>query len=268
MSSSAPKSAEEFLGGLKGQRVVITAGAGGIGLAIADTLARLGARIVVCDVSDEALGAIGGKVNVEAAVKADVSDEAQVDSLFETVKARLGGLDALVNNAGIAGPTGGVDEIAPADWRRCLDVGLTGQFLCARRAVPLIKEAGGGSIVSMSSAAGRHGYAFRTPYSAAKFGVVGFTQSLAKELGPHRIRVNAILPGIIEGPRIEAVISARAKQLGIGHEEMTTRYLQNVSLRRMTSPYDVAAMVAFLLSDAGINISGQSLGVDGNVETL
>ncbi|MCC2689038.1 MAG: family oxidoreductase [Rhizobiaceae bacterium] len=268
MSSSAPKSAEEFLGGLKGQRVVITAGAGGIGLAIADTLARLGARIVVCDVSDEALGAIGGKVKVEAAVKADVSDEAQVDSLFETVKARLGGLDALVNNAGIAGPTGGVDEIAPADWRRCLDVGLTGQFLCARRAVPLIKEAGGGSIVSMSSAAGRHGYAFRTPYSAAKFGVVGFTQSLAKELGPHRIRVNAILPGIIEGPRIEAVISARAKQLGIGHEEMTTRYLQNVSLRRMTSPYDVAAMVAFLLSDAGINISGQSLGVDGNVETL
>ncbi len=268
MSSSAPNSAEEFLGGLKGQRVLVTAGAGGIGLAIADTLARLGGRIVVCDVSDEALGAIGGKVKVEGAVKADVSDEAEVDALFGTVKETLGGLDALVNNAGIAGPTGGVDEIAPADWRRCLDVGLTGQFLCARRAVPLMKQAGGGSIVSMSSAAGRHGYAFRTPYSAAKFGVIGFTQSLAKELGPHRIRVNAILPGIIEGPRIEAVIAARAKQLGISHEEMTTRYLQNVSLRRMTSPYDVAAMVAFLLSDAGINISGQSLGVDGNVETL
>lgn len=256
------------MGGLRGQRVAITAGAGGIGLAIADTLAALGARIVVCDVSDEALAALPGKVKVEAAIKADVSDEADVDRLFETVTSTLGGLDALINNAGIAGPTGGVDEITPADWRRCLDIGLTGQFLCARRAVPMLKTAGGGSIVSMSSAAGRHGYAFRTPYSAMKFGVIGFTQSLAKELGPFGIRVNAILPGIIEGPRIEGVIGARAKQVGISHDEMKQRYLQNVSLRRMTSPYDVASMVAFLLSDAGYNISGQSLGVDGNVETL
>jgi NAD(P)-dependent dehydrogenase (short-subunit alcohol dehydrogenase family) len=268
MSAKAPASADEFLAGLKGQRVLVTAGAGGIGFAIADTLSRLGARIVVCDVSDEALAAAPDRIDLVAAIKADVSRDADVDRLFEAVKEKLGGLDALINNAGIAGPTGGVDEIDPADWRRCIDICLTGQFLCARRAVPLIKAAGGGSIVSMSSAAGRHGYAFRTPYSAAKFGVIGFTQSLAKELGPHGIRVNAILPGIIEGPRIEGVISARAKQVGISHEEMTGRYLQNISLRRMTSPYDVASMVAFLLSDAGINISGQSLGVDGNVETL
>jgi len=268
MSSSAPHSAEEFLRGLKGQRVLVTAGAAGIGFAIADTLSHLGARVVVCDIAQDALEAAGRKLKLEDAVQADVSSEADVDRLFEKVKASLGGLDALVNNAGIAGPTGGVEEIDPAEWRRCLEVGLTGQFLCARRAVPLLKAAGGGSIVSMSSAAGRHGYAFRTPYSAAKFGVIGFTRSLAKELGPHAIRVNAILPGIIEGPRIESVIEARAKQVGVSHEEMTKRYLQNISLRRMTSPYDVAAMVAFLLSDAGINISGQSLGVDGNVETL
>jgi NAD(P)-dependent dehydrogenase (short-subunit alcohol dehydrogenase family) len=268
MSSSAPHSADEFLRGLKGQRVLVTAGASGIGFAIADTLSHLGARVIVCDIAQEALDAAGQKLHLEGAVKADVSSEADVDRLFEAIKVKLGGLDALINNAGIAGPTGGVDEIDPADWRRCLDVGLTGQFLCARRAVPLLKAAGGGSIVSMSSAAGRFGYAFRTPYSAAKFGVIGFTQSLAKELGPHAIRVNAILPGIIEGPRIESVIGARAKQVGVSHEEMTKRYLQNISLRRMTSPYDVASMVAFLLSDAGINISGQSLGVDGNVETL
>jgi NAD(P)-dependent dehydrogenase (short-subunit alcohol dehydrogenase family) len=268
MSKGAPSSADDFLTGLKGQRVLVTAGAGGIGFAIADTLSRLGARIVVCDVSDEALAAAPDKIALVAAVKADVSREDDVDRLFETVKEKLGGLDALINNAGIAGPTGGVDEIDPADWRRCIDICLTGQFLCARRAVPLIKAAGGGSIVSMSSAAGRYGYAFRTPYSAAKFGVIGFTQSLAKELGPHGIRVNAILPGIIEGPRIDNVIADRAKQLGVSNEEMTERYLQNISLRRMTSPYDVASMVAFLLSDAGINISGQSLGVDGNVETL
>ncbi len=180
MSTKAPASADEFLAGLKGQRVLVTAGAGGIGFAIADTLSRLGARIVICDVSDEALAAAPGKIDLVAAVKADVSRDDDVDRLFETVKEKLGGLDALINNAGIAGPTGGVDEIEPDDWRRCIDICLTGQFLCARRAVPLIKAAGGGSIVSMSSAAGRHGYAFRTPYSAAKFGVIGFTQSLAK----------------------------------------------------------------------------------------
>jgi NAD(P)-dependent dehydrogenase (short-subunit alcohol dehydrogenase family) len=120
----------------------------------------------------------------------------------------------------------------------------------------------------MSSAAGRHGYAFRTPYSSAKFGVIGFTQSLAKELGPSNIRVNAILPGIVEGPRIESVIRARAGQLGVSYGDMEKQYLERVSLRRMVSPHDVAAMVLFLLSPMGDNLSGQSLGVDGNVETL
>jgi len=167
-----------------------------------------------------------------------------------------------------AGPTGAVEDISPADWRRCIDVDLTGQFLCAHHAVPLIKAAGGGAIVNMSSSAGRHGYAFRTPYSAAKFGIIGLTQSLAKELGPHNIRVNAILPGIVEGPRMDKVIRDRAAQLAIDYDEMKRRYLERVSLRRMVSPHDVAAMVTFLLSPMGENLSGQSLGVDGNVETL
>ena len=266
MSNRAPVSAEDFLGGLRGRRVLVTAGAGGIGLCITDTLTALGARVVVCDVSDDALAAV--RPRVVAAVRADVSADAEVDALFEETAAALGGLDALVNNAGIAGPTGGVDEIDPADWRRCLDVCLTGQFLCARRAVPMLKAARGGAIVAMSSAAGRFGYAFRTPYAAAKWGVIGLTQSLAKELGPAGIRVNAVLPGIIEGPRMEGVIAHRAQQVGVSHQEMKARYLGNISMRRMTSPWDVAATVAFLLSDAGANISGQSLGVDGNVETL
>lgn len=268
MSSRAPVSADEYLAGLKGQRVVVTAGGSGIGFAIASTLAHLGARVMICDISDDALADAQKKAPLAAAIRADVADDAAVKRLFDAAAAELGGLDALINNAGIAGPTGGVDEISPADWRRCIDVCLTGQFLCAHHAVPLLKAAGGGSIVSMSSAAGRFGYAFRTPYSSAKFGVIGFTQSLAKELGPHGIRVNAILPGIIEGPRMEGVITSRAAQIGISHDAMKERYLQNISLRRMTSPYDVASMVAFLLSDAGVNISGQSLGVDGNVETL
>lgn len=254
--------------GIAGQRVLITAGAGGIGLAIADRLIRHGARVFVCDVSDEALDAFGKTYPQAGGIKADVSKEADVDAMFAAVRKELGGLDALINNAGIAGPTGRVDEIDPAEWRRCVDVCLVGQFLCARLATPMLVEAGGGSIVNMSSAAGRHGYAFRTPYSAAKFGVIGFTQSLAKELGPQKIRVNAILPGVVEGPRMTGVIRARAEQLGISYEEMEAKYLEKVSLRCMVTAQDVAAMVAFLLSDAGRHISGQSLGVDGNVETL
>ncbi|MBA8880950.1 SDR family oxidoreductase [Phyllobacterium myrsinacearum] len=268
MNRIAPASADEFLGGLRNQRVLVTAGGSGIGFAIAATLSKLGARVVICDVSQTALDEARTAITPIHAMLADVSREDDVERMFAEVTSTLGGLDALINNAGIAGPTGSVDEITTDDWRRCIDICLTGQFLCTRLAVPLLKASGGGSIVNMSSAAGRHGYAYRTPYSAAKFGVIGFTQSLAKELGPHSIRVNAILPGIVEGPRIENVISNRAKQLGLSHEAMTERYLENVSLRRMVSPYDVASMVAFLLSNAGVNISGQSLGVDGNVETL
>ena len=251
-----------------GLRVFVSAGASGIGRAIADMLILHGARLHVCDVSDEFLADFAKAHPQHKATRADVSSESDVAALFREVKASLGGLDALINNAGIAGPTGGVDEISFADWRRCIDVGLNGQFLCAHHAVPMLKAAGGGAIVNMSSAAGRHGYAFRTPYAAAKWGVIGFTQSLAKELGSANIRVNAILPGIVEGKRIENVINARAKQLGISYTEMETKYLERVSLRRMVSPHDVAAMVAFLLSPMGENLSGQSLGVDGNVETL
>jgi NAD(P)-dependent dehydrogenase (short-subunit alcohol dehydrogenase family) len=262
------KQTSDLTTGLAGRRVLVTAGAAGIGLAIAEHLLGHGAKVFVCDISDPALDAFAQAHPKAGWAKADVSSDEDVDRLFRTLKTGLGGLDALVNNAGIAGPTGAVENIDPAEWRRCIEVGLTGQFLCARRAVPMLKAASGGSIVNMSSAAGRHGYAFRTPYSAAKFGVIGFTQSLAKELGPANIRVNAILPGIVEGPRMEGVIRDRAAQLSLSEAEMEKRYLERISLRRMVSPRDVAAMVAFLLSDGGRNISGQSIGVDGNIETL
>jgi NAD(P)-dependent dehydrogenase (short-subunit alcohol dehydrogenase family) len=251
----------------RGQRVVVTAGAAGIGRAIVEVLVGAGARVHICDVDAEALRACGRAFSV-GTTQADVSSETDVDRLFDEARATLGGLDVLVNNAGVAGPTGAVEEISPADWRRCIDVDLTGQFLCARRAVPLLKEAGGGAIINMSSAAGRHGYAWRTPYAAAKWGVIGFTQSLAKELGPSGIAVNAILPGVVKGPRIENVIRSRAQQVGVSYAEMEKQYLEKVSLRRMVSAEDVAHMVLFLVSPLGRNVSGQSLGVCGNVETL
>ncbi len=239
-----------------------------VGRAIVERLLFHGARVFVCDIADAAIDAFS-KANPQiGAIKADVSSEEDVDHMFAAVHSGLGGLDALINNAGVAGPTGGVEDIEPAEWRRCIDIDLAGQFLCTRRAVPMLKSAGGGSIINISSAAGRHGYAYRTPYSSAKFGIIGLTQSLAKELGPANIRVNAILPGFIEGPRMERVIRDRAGQLGITYDQMKKKFLEGVSLRRTTSPHDVAAMIAFLLSDAAINISGQSIGVDGNVETL
>jgi NAD(P)-dependent dehydrogenase (short-subunit alcohol dehydrogenase family) len=253
---------------LNGHRAVVTAGASGIGRAIADTLIANGAKVVVGDVSDEFLADFRKTHPQAPALRADVANDNDVAALFAEAEESLGGLDSLINNAGIAGPTGRVDEITPAEWRRCLDVCLTGQFLCAHFAVPMIRKAGGGAIVNMSSAAGRFGYAFRTPYSSAKWGVIGFTQSLAKELGPDNIRVNAILPGIVEGPRMEGVIRARAEQLGISYEEMEGRYLEKVSLRRMVTQQDVANTVLFLLSPVGQNISGQSIGVCGNVEAL
>lgn len=259
---------QTIMSGLSGQRVIVTAGAGGIGEATVRLLHAEGCRIALCDVSDEALGKIGSELPGITTLRADVSDEGDVARFFEAALSALGGLDALVNNAGIAGPTGGVEDISVADWRRCLDIGLTGQFLCARLAVPHIKAAGGGSIVNMSSSAGRHGYAYRTPYAAAKWGVIGFTQSLAKELGPSNIRVNAVLPGIVEGPRMDGVIRDRAERLNLSFDEMKAQYLQTVSLRRMVTPQDVAGSIAFLMSDAGRNLSAMSFNVDGNVETL
>jgi NAD(P)-dependent dehydrogenase (short-subunit alcohol dehydrogenase family) len=256
------------LPGLAGQRVVVTAGAGGIGLAISRLLHANGAKLAICDVDAKALDAAQAELGGCLARVTDVSDEGAVESFFDEVKAELGGLDALINNAGIAGPTGGVEDIAVEDWRRCIDICLTGQFICAHHAVPMLKASGGGSIVSMSSSAGKHGYAYRTPYSSAKFGVIGLTQSLAKELGPDNIRVNAILPGIVAGPRMEGVIRDRAQTTGVSYTEMECDYLAKISLRRMVTMEDVAATTAFLLSDAGANLSGQSMAVDGNVETL
>ncbi|MFO1035808.1 MAG: SDR family oxidoreductase [Geminicoccaceae bacterium] len=251
-----------------GQRVLVTAGASGIGRAVVDAMVEAGARVHVCDVDQTALDALRRDVPTVGTTLADVSDEPAVDRLFEDVSAGLGGLDVLVNNAGIAGPTAPIEEITAADWRRCIEVDLTGQFFCARRAVPLLKAAGGGVMVNMSSAAGRFGYAFRTPYAAAKWGVIGLTESLAKELGPFGITVNAILPGIVAGPRIERVIGARAEQMGVTYPEMERQYLEKVSLRRMVTAQEVASMILFLVSPLGRGVSGQSLGVCGNVETL
>ena len=198
----------------QGLRVLVTAGAAGIGKAFAAAFAAAGAKVFVCDIDPGALDALRATQAEIGSCVADVAEPAQVDALFDAATAFLGGLDVLINNAGIAGPTSPVEAIAIADWNRTIAVDLSGMFYCTRRAVPLLKQAGGGSIINLSSVAGRLGFPLRTPYAAAKWAVVGFTKSLAMELGPANIRVNAIQPGAVEGERIERVIAAKAKALG------------------------------------------------------
>ncbi len=252
----------------QGLRVVISAGASGIGRAIAETLHRHGARVHVFDVDPEAVAACRAEMPDIRAAVADVADIAHVDEFFDAALADLGGLDVLVNNAGIAGPTAGVESIEPMDWDRTVAVNLNGHFYCTRRAVPALRGYEHGAIINISSVAGRLGFAYRTPYAATKWAIVGFTQSLAKELGPDGIRVNAILPGVVEGERIQRVITARAETLGKSYAEVEQENLSKVSLRRMVSPYDIANMALFLCSPGGQNISGQALSVCGNVETI
>jgi NAD(P)-dependent dehydrogenase (short-subunit alcohol dehydrogenase family) len=253
---------------LDGKRVVLTAGGAGIGRVTLQTLVEAGAKAVTCDVDQAALDRLRGELPEVPAIPADIADPAAVDRLFDLAAEQLGGLDILINNAGIAGPTGRVEAITPDDWRRTLEVNLTGQYLCARRAVPPIRAAGGGSIVNLSSAAGRFGFALRTPYAASKWGVVGLTKSLAIELGPDQIRVNAICPGAVEGDRIDRVIAAKAEAHAVPVETMRKHYVETASMKRLISPEDIANMILFLCSDAGRLVSGQVIGVDGNIEYL
>lgn len=253
---------------LNGKRVLITAGAHGIGLAIARKFLQAGADVHICDVDAEACQAARAAHPGLSASVTDVSDEAQVLAMFEDVAGRWGKLDALINNAGVSGPTSRLEDTGLDAWRTTLDVNLTGTFLCARSAVPLLRAAGGGSIVNISSVAGRLGFSLRTPYSASKFGLAGLTQTWAMELGPDGIRVNSVLPGVVAGDRVERVIAARAAAGGVSNDEMRMQLVEKVSLRRMTQPEDVANQVTFLCSDDGAMISGQSISVCGNVEHL
>lgn len=253
----------------EGLRVLVTAGASGIGASVARAFYEAGARVHVCDVDRAATERLADTSPGITASLADASIERDVDLVFEDVVGSFGGLDVLVNNAGIAGPTGSIEDLSTIQWDRTMDVNLKSQFLFARRAIPLLRESSRNPcIVAMSSVAGRLGYAYRTPYASTKWGVVGLMKSLAIELGPAGVRVNAILPGTVEGERMDGVIAARAATTGVSIEEMREQYLRKISLRRMVTAEDVAATALFLCSPAARNITGQAISVDGNLEYL
>ena len=249
-------------------RVLVTAGGAGIGAAMARAFHEAGARVHVCDIDRAALDRLAAEVPGITSSMADASVASDVDLVFEDVRATLGGLDVLVNNAGIAGPTGPVQELDAAGWERTIAVNLNSQFYFARRAVPLLMASHSPALIAIGSVAGRLGYALRTPYAASKWAIVGLVKSLAIELGPRGIRVNAILPGTVEGERMDGVIRARAAAAGVSPGEMRGQYLSKISLRRMVTADDVAALALFLCSPAARNISGQAVSVDGNLEYL
>lgn len=241
----------------------MSAGAGGIGRVTVETLDRLGAEVFTCDIDQSALDTLPESIG---RWRCDVADSGQLDAIFDEILPD--GLDVLVNNAGIAGPTKLVEDISDDEWRQCLAVGLDSQFYCARRAVPAMKARGGGAIVNMISTAGILGYPTRTPYAAAKWASSGFTKSLAMELGPDNIRVNGIAPGAVTGDRMERIIAAQAVLDDKPPEAVRRDYVIGVSMQCFIDPQEVADMIAFLVSDFGRHVSGQIIGVDGNTETL
>ena len=253
---------------LDGLRVIVTAGAGGIGREIVRAFIEEGARVHVCDIDAANLNALSADHPRVSATRCDVSDRQQVTRLFNEAIAVLGGLDCLVNNAGVSGPTGRVDRIDPEAWERTMAVNITGQFNCVRLAVPYLLQSANPSIINISSAAGKFGFRLRTPYTASKWAVIGFTKSLAIELGGDQIRANAVLPGIVSGARQEAVLAQKADAQGLSLEEIKAFALSQASIKEMISPRQIADTILCLASHRFSTVSGQAISVDGDLQAL
>ena len=253
---------------MAGKRVVVTAGAAGIGRSIAEGFLACGASVFVCDVDKDAVERMLADHPKVHGTAADVSDVAAVDRMFDDIDKVLGGVDVLVNNAGIAGPTAGITDIAPDELRKTMAVDVESMFHCAKRSVPYMRKSGQGSIINLGSVAGRLSFAMRTPYSAAKWGVVGFTKSLALELGREKIQVNAILPGHVNTSRFRGVAARKAALIGVTPKEVEAQMLDAVAIGETVEPSDIANMALFLSSPFGAAITGQAISVCKGVEMM
>lgn len=251
---------------LQGKRVVITGAAGGAGVVLAQKFSSAGARVHICDINSAAVASV---VSPDAGISGSICDCGNVDDvarLFDEALSRLGGLDVLINNVGIAGPTALAEDVTPEDWDRTIAVNLSGFFYCVRLAIPLLKQAGGGTILNVSSTSARTALPMRLPYTVSKVGVLGMTETLARELGPSNIRVNSILPGWIDNERGNAVFNRKAAALGVDPQELKAEGLSFISMRTQIQPEEIADMMIFLCSDKARHVSGQHIGVCGNAE--
>ena len=247
------------------QRVLITAGASGIGREIARAFSVAGAKVAVVDIDAAALATLHTELPAVIAESCDLGELEQIEATVPRVVEALGGLDVLVNNGGIAGQTAPVEQVSPAEWDRVMRVNLGGTFNVTRLAIPHLKKSPAGSIINMSSAAGRLGYPQRSAYAASKWGVIGFTKTLSMELGAIGIRANAILPGPVAGPRMERVLEGRASASGRSIEQERMGAFANQSLKAFTEASEIAALALFLASDAAKTISGQAISIDGDL---
>jgi NAD(P)-dependent dehydrogenase (short-subunit alcohol dehydrogenase family) len=246
------------------QCVLITAGAAGIGREFARAFAANGAKVFVCDIDEKALGEIATEMPGLITTRCDMGERAEIERMVPEAVAALGGLDVLINNAGIAGLTLPVDEMPPDDWDKVVAVNLTAMFDVCRLAIPHLKQSKAGSIINMTSIAGRHGFPNRSPYAATKWGVIGLTKTLAMELGAWGIRANAIAPGAVAGDRIKRVFAGRAQISGRSLAEVEAEAFAAQSIKAMVDPQDIAQLAVFLASDPAKAISGQVIPIDND----
>jgi NAD(P)-dependent dehydrogenase (short-subunit alcohol dehydrogenase family) len=250
---------------LKDKVAIVTGGGKNIGREIALAFANEGCRVVCAGTTREAIAQTSREVAQltapSIAIECDVRDETAVRNLIDATLAEFGRIDILVNNAGIAGPTALVTDVSLADWEQTISVNLTGAFLCSKYALPAMAKQNGGRIINISSVAGQHAYAFRSPYAVSKWGMIGLSRTLAAEWGSHNIQVNTVVPGPVEGERIDTVIRNRAASMGRSIEDVKAEYTGNTALKRFVTNSDVAKMTLFLASDEGLNITGQVFNV-------
>ena len=250
------------------RRIVVTAGASGIGRAIAERFLSDGDQVAVCDVDERAVAEFASAWPEAMTAVADVTSETEMAEFLGAVEAAWGGADVVCANAGTGGPAGRIEDLDYGDWQRCVATNLHGSFLTCRWAARVMRTEGAGLIVLTSSTAGIAGYPFRSPYAAAKWALVGLTKTLAMELGQVGVRVNAVCPGAVEGPRMDRVVAMEAAAQGIDEAEVRRSHAAGVSMKTWVTAADVAGTVHFLASDAASKISGQILAVDGHTETL
>lgn len=250
------------------KKVFISAGGSGIGRCIAEAFLNNDDEVFVCDINGKSLEQFQKNYPKLHIYACDLAEPEQIKLMFTEAIKKLGHLDILVNNTGISGPTIAADELSFDDWNTVINLNLNSTFLITQLAIPLLKQSGAGVIINMSSIAGRLGYPYRLAYSTSKWGLIGFTKTLSMELGADNIRVNAILPGAVDGDRVQRVLQARADVAKSSLEKVTQNALKNQSLKYFVNPKHIADLCLFLASDSGRSISGQILPIDGDKQCL
>ena len=256
---------------LKNKKIVISAGASGIGWAIAKACLSKGALVYLCDLDRKALNKIKKNPLHNRRIftsEIDASNEIEVIDFFKIVKKKFKKLDALINNIGIAGPTGTIEKLESNEWERTLHVNVNSHFYFNKQAIPLLKKTSSASIINISSGAGIMGFPLRSPYAASKWAVVGMTKTLAMELGKYKIRVNAICPGTIKGDRMVRVIKDKANFLKTSKKKIEKEFISMASMNCWIYEEDIGKFCSFLISEEAERISGQVIGVDGNALRL